>query len=288
MDQRLSSFLQHSTVAGHLGLLLATDPTVECQDSGLRNANPFPTLSIICASEGSLTECGEGYTFFWKGVPEGQPLIQGIAFAIGRSERLMQWCIPLTKNCHLSIISVYAPTLPTDETTKDRYYALLGTTLQTIPREDKLILLGHFNARVGSDHHLWGKVLGCHGTGKCNANGLRLLSYCSTHELAITNTMYQLRDMHKTTWMHPRSKQWHLIDFVFTHQKDHKDVMITRTMRGADGGTDHRLVRKKLNLKIRPPVCRCAPPAHLNICALQDANTLSTFKADRYQWPFDH
>ncbi|KAK3868797.1 hypothetical protein Pcinc_025835 [Petrolisthes cinctipes] len=51
-------------------------------------------------------------------------------------------------------------------------------------------------------------------------------------------------------------------------------------MLGADGGTDHRLVRTKLNLKIRPAVRRCAPPAHLNIRALQGANTLSTFKAE--------
>lgn len=92
--------------------------------------------------------------------------------------------------------------------------------------------------------------------------------------------MYQLRDMHKTTWMHPRSKQWHLIDYIITRQSDLKDVMITRSMRGADGGTDHRLVRAKLNLKIRPPMRRCAPRARLNIRALQDANTRSTFQTE--------
>ena len=79
--------------------------------------------------------------------------------------------------------------------------------------------------------------------------------------------------------MHPRSKQWHLIDFVITRQSDLKDVTITRSMRGADGGTDHRLVRTKLNLKIRPPIRRCAPPARLNIRALQDEKILSTFQA---------
>lgn len=196
------------------------------------------------SDEGSLTERGEGYTFFWRGVAENQPRIHGVAFAIRTAllhqipttnERLMQWRIPLTNSRYLSIINAYAPTLPSDENIKDQFYAYLHSTLQAVPREDKLILLGDFNARVGSDHHLWEKTLGRHGIGSCNANGLRLLSLCSTHELAITNTMFQLREMHKTTWMHPRSKRWHLLDYVITRQSDLKDVKLTRAMRGADG-----------------------------------------------------
>ena len=52
--------------------------------------------------------------------------------------------------------------------------------------------------------------------------------------------------------MHPRSKQWHIIDFVITCQKDSKDGLTTRAMRGADCWTDHHLVRAKLNICIIP------------------------------------
>ena len=54
--------------------------------------------------EDSLTEVGAGYTFFWKGVPEGTRRIHGVGFAvksqllqcipespIGINERLMTW-----------------------------------------------------------------------------------------------------------------------------------------------------------------------------------------------------
>ena len=52
--------------------------------------------------------------------------------------------------------------------------------------------------------------------------------------------------------MHPRSKHWHLIDYVIVRRKDRQDVRVTKTMCGADCWTDHRLVVSKLNLRIQP------------------------------------
>ena len=56
----------------------------------------------------------------------------------------------------------------------------------------------------------------------------------------------------KTSWMHPRSKHWHLIDYVIVRRKDRQDVRVTKIMYSADCWTDHRLVVSKLNLRIWP------------------------------------
>ena len=79
-----------------------------------------------------------------------------------------------------------------------------------------------------------------------------LLRKCAEHELLITNTVFRLPPRRKTTWMHPRSKHWHLIDYVIVRRKDRQDVRVTKTVCGADCWTDHRLVVSKLNLRIQP------------------------------------
>ena len=48
--------------------------------------------------------------------------------------------------------------------------------------------------------------------------------------------------------MHPRSKQWLLIDYVLVRQRDIRDVRFTKAMRGAEYWTDHRLIRATLNV----------------------------------------
>ena len=105
---------------------------------------------------------------------------------------------------------------------------------------------------MGADHQTWEGVIGTEGIGTCNSNGLLLLKKCAEHELLITNTVFRLPTRNKTPGMDPRSKHWHLIDYVIVRRKDRQDVRVTKTMCGADCWTGHRLVVSKLNLRIQP------------------------------------
>ena len=152
---------------------------------------------------------------------------------------------------------------------KDKFYDDLENIISATPRTDKLILLD-FNARVGTDHQTWEGVIGSEGVGKRNSNGLLLLRKCAEHDLLITNMVFKLPNRNKTSLMHPRSKHWHLIDYVIVRRTDRQDpkpkqdipdvivivprtdrqdVRVTKTMCGADCWTDHRLVVSKLNLQ---------------------------------------
>ena len=160
--------------------------------------------------------------------------------------------LPLSGNKHATIVSAYAPTMTNPDEVKDKFYDDLDNVISATPRTDKLILLGDFNARVGTDHQTWEGVIGPEGVGKCNSNGLLLLRKCAEHDLLITNTVFRLPNRNKTSWMHPRSKHWHLIDYVIVRRTDRRDVKVTKTMCGADCWTDHRLFVSKLNLRIQP------------------------------------
>ena len=123
----------------------------------------------------------------------------------------------------------------------------------------RLVILGDFNARVGTNHNVWSGVIGKHGLGNANSNGLRLLNLCSEFGLVITNTLFQQRNQRKATWMHPRAKHWHLLDYVITTACDVADVHLTRVMRGAECWTDHKLVVSTFQLKLRPSIRKQRP-----------------------------
>jgi len=124
--------------------------------------------------------------------------------------------LPLAKGRYMTVLSAYAPTRVSDEATKDLFYDCLRATLQAVPRNDRLVFLGDFNARVGTNRKVWAGVIGRHGLGNANSSGIRLLNLCSEFGLVITNTLFQQRNQRKATWMHPRSKHLHMLDYVIT------------------------------------------------------------------------
>ena len=75
-----------------------------------------------------------------------------------------------------TFVSVYSPTLDSSADVKNRFYDALYSTLQGILQDDKVILLGDFNARLGRNHGIWHGIIGHHGVGNMNSSGLRLLS----------------------------------------------------------------------------------------------------------------
>nr|VZI25126.1 unnamed protein product [Spirometra erinaceieuropaei] len=153
-----------------------------------------------------------------------------------------------------AIISAYAPTITTPEAAaRDKFYEDLHALLATVSKVDKLIVLDDFNARVGTDHAAWSEELGPHGLRGSNYNVLLLLRTCAKHRLILTNTFFCLPEQGKATWRHPRSRQWHLLDNVLVRRRDHRDVLVTKAIAGADGWTDHRLIISKMRIRLQPP-----------------------------------
>nr|VZI47847.1 unnamed protein product [Spirometra erinaceieuropaei] len=212
------------------------------------------------SEQGQLEEVGAGYTFFRSGRPRAERRNAGVAFAIrtdivgrlpclpqGINDRLMSLRLPLRRGGKFAtIISAYAPPMTSSDAA------------------DKLIVLGDFNARVGTDHTAWRGVLGPHGLRGSNDNGLLLLRTCAEHRLILTNTFFCLPEREKATWRHPRSRQWHLLDYVLVRRRDQRDMLVTKAIAGADGWTDHRLVISKVRIRLQPrrrPQAIVPPPA---------------------------
>ena len=57
----------------------------------------------------------------------------------------------LSDNKHATIVSAHAPMMTNPDEVKDKFYNNLDDVISATPRTEKLILLGDFNARVGTD-----------------------------------------------------------------------------------------------------------------------------------------
>ena len=246
------------------------------------------------AGKGELYERGSGYTFFWSGRGSEERHEAGVGFAVktalvgklagppnGVNDRLMTMKLLLSfGRKHLTIISAYARTMTNSDEVKFKFYEELHSAIAAVPKADKLIILGDFNARVGSDNVSWDGVIGEYGVGHCNSNGLLLLQTCAELELLITNTVFCHPTRNRMSSMHPRSKHWHLIDYVVVRKRGRQDMRVTKSMCGADCWTDHRLIVIKLNIRVQPkrrPQGKKAPK-RLNITQLKKTNTKQCFE----------
>ncbi|XP_038073012.1 uncharacterized protein LOC119741333 [Patiria miniata] len=166
------------------------------------------------------------------------------------SPRLMSLRMCLSTG-YVTLISAYAPTLTSTPESKDDFYLQLSELLHNIPAGDGIILLGDFNARIGSDCSAWKNVIGPHGVGRMNDNGQRLLELCASYNLCIANTFFAGSVRSKVTWKHPRSQHWHQLDHIIVRQRQLRDTTHCRSLHSADCNTDHALVRCKLRLLLK-------------------------------------
>ena len=76
---------------------------------------------------------------------------------------------------YVSVVCSYEPTAKATPSIKLKFYDDLQDTIDKIPHNNILVLLGDFNARVGvldTGNDLWQGVLWKHGLSECNFVGL--------------------------------------------------------------------------------------------------------------------
>ena len=94
------------------------------------------------------------------------------------------------RRTHLHIISCYAPTFVASCEEKNVFFDDLQQVLDDIPSDEPFVLLGDFNARVGTRQSTDDQsrtVRGPHGLSELNDAGKELLSFLSMNEGTICN-----------------------------------------------------------------------------------------------------
>ncbi|CAF4314787.1 unnamed protein product, partial [Rotaria sp. Silwood2] len=217
-----------------------------------------------------------GYTFIYSGSPSQllSKSAYGAAVCLGPEatnawknsgaqwEAVSSRLVTVRIECRpvpITIIAVYAPINPSngvknDIETCDEFYKILQATIDKTHKSDMIMIMGDFNARVGVEQaNTAGGTVGKHAIDKQNQNGRRLVDFCLFNSFIVTNTFFPHKAVHQGTWMHPKTKQWHMLDYILVNRKFRSSVQDVRAHRGATGGigTDHHLLRAKIRLHLK-------------------------------------
>lgn len=155
-----------------------------------------------------------------------------------------------TRVRNLTCVQCYAPTDAATDDDKKASYSNLSTVLDNINIGDIKIVLGDFNAQLGSNNMGREKVMGKHGLGRLTDNGIMFTELCSNHNLVIGGTLFPHRDIHKVTWVSPDHTTENQIDHIAISRTWRGSLLDVRCKRGADVGSDHHLVVGVIRLKV--------------------------------------
>ena len=95
---------------------------------------------------------------------------------------------PEEKPFNITVIQVYAPTSNAEETEAEWFYEDLQDLLELTPKKDVLVIIGDWNAKVGSQ-----EIPGVTGKlrlGVQNEAGQRLTEFCQENAPVIANTLF--------------------------------------------------------------------------------------------------
>uniref|UniRef100_A0A672MKF5 Endonuclease/exonuclease/phosphatase domain-containing protein n=1 Tax=Sinocyclocheilus grahami TaxID=75366 RepID=A0A672MKF5_SINGR len=244
---------------------------------------------ILGLSEMRWTGVGElnGGEVIWSG--EEKNHMRGVGFLLSKraKDALLGYNPVNSRNIvarfngaplNIAVIQVYAPTSDSTEEEVETFYGQLEHTIEELPKKDVKIVIGDWNAKVGTDNLGWEQVMGCHGYGQRNNRGERLLEFASKNDLLITNTRFQQKDSRKWTWMAPDGKYTNMINLVLVDRRWKTAVRVCRTFQGADISSDHSLVMYKLKLRLKRTTRQQLHEPRRNINALGNAMVRGVFK----------
>jgi endonuclease/exonuclease/phosphatase family metal-dependent hydrolase len=158
----------------------------------------------------------------------------------------MSYIILRGRWCHIIVLNVHASAEDKTDYVKDSFYEELKRVFEKFPKYCMRILLGDFNAKVGSED-TFKLTIGNESLHKIsNDDGVRLVNFATSKNITVKSTMFPHHSIHKYTWTSPDETTHNQIDHILVDRRRHLSVLDDRSVGAADCDSDHYLLWQKL------------------------------------------
>ena len=180
----------------------------------------------------------------------------GVAFIIAPEiSHLVEQFVPINNRMagmmltigtsRILFMTVDSPQQGRNDEKKDRLYEQLQEEIDKLRQNEEVIVMGDLNGHVGQRTEGYEQVIGHHGIGQRNTEGVIILNFCNSNGMKISNTYFQNRKSHKYTWygwngtkqQYDRQTQIYLF-FVTNHCR----ICNVKAIPSVSLDSDHRLV----------------------------------------------
>ena len=140
------------------------------------------------------------------------------------------------KSFSIRVIQVYALTSKAEEVEAEQFYEDLQDLLELTPKKDVLLIIGDWNAKVGSQETPG--VTGKFGLGVQNEAGQRLIKFCQENTWVIANGLFQQHKRRLSTWTSRDGQHQKQIIFfaakngeaLYSQQKQDQELTVAQIM----------------------------------------------------------
>jgi hypothetical protein len=223
-------------------------------------------MDVLALSETKLKGMGENdfesIKVVRSGVNEGRAR-EGVALLLSEEmwEKVIEWKGVSSRiiwvrikwgDINLTIVSVYAPGSEKSVEEREFFWEQLEECMDGLDGEDRVIVLGDMNARVGNEETEG--IIGKFGVPGKNENGEKVLNLCMERGMVVMNTWFQKKTVNKYTWWrYNQLGDRAMMDLVIVDKRIWRSVMDVHAYRSArcEIGSDHSWVKAKFRLSGR-------------------------------------
>ncbi|XP_070159981.1 craniofacial development protein 2-like [Polyergus mexicanus] len=164
------------------------------------------------------------------------------------SARVLYLVIKLNSKCNIQVIQAYAPTSVSTNEEHEKFLEDLTTTKST-EKTRFTIMMGDFNSKIGQNTQMDPPYIGTFGLGERNQRGQEMRNFLSKEKIYCMNTFFKKHPKRKWTWKSSENSTKNEIGYVLvTDKRICVDVSVLNRF---DTGSDHRLVRAKIQVDTR-------------------------------------